>query len=442
MIDADANTTFVNPRMAEMLGYTIEEMVGRHLYSFMDEQGIALAERNLERRRQGIHEQHDFEFLRKDGSRLYASLEASPIFDDEGNYAGALAGIQDTTDRVKTTARLQESEERYRELVEKISDAIYTLDQEGVITFVSPAIERLLGYPPERIMGQPFGKFVLPEDLDQVAASFQEMISGRERGPSEYRVVAASGEIRWVSLSSQVIFDGEQVTGVRGVLTDISERVWTQEQREQAVAAAERERLARDLHDAVTQSLFSVSAIAEAVPAIWERDRAEARRGLEELRQLTRGALAEMRSLLLELRPSSLTEQKLDALVHQLVEAMAGRTRMPINTQVTGDCNLPAEARIALYRIAQEALNNVVKHSRASRATVELHCEVGYARLRVSDDGRGFDPLTVPHGHLGLDIMRERAQTIGAELRIESRPGQGTQVLVKWQVNPEGEHDG
>ena len=442
MIDPDSRTTFVNPRMAEMLGYTVEEMMGRHLFSFMDDQGIGLAERNLERRRQGIHEQHDFEFLRKDGSRLYASLETSPIFDGEGNYAGSLAGVQDITNRVQITERLRESEERYRDLVEKISDVIYAIDQQGIITYVSPAIEQMLGYLPEQIIGQPFGQFVLPEDLDQVAANFQELVSGRERGSNEYRVVAASGEVRWIRLSSQPIFDGGQVSGVRGVLTDISERVWTQEQREEAAATAERERLARDLHDAVTQSLFSVSAIAEALPAVWERDHAEARRGLEELRQLTQGALAEMRTLLLELRPSALTEQRLDVLVPQLTEAMTGRTRMPITTQVTGDCTLPAEARIALYRIAQEALNNIVKHARASMATVELHCRPGYARLRISDDGRGFDPATVQRGQLGLDIMRERAQATGAELRIESQRGEGTDVLVEWQANPEGEFDG
>ena len=442
MIDADSHTIFVNPRMAEMLGYTVEEMAGKHLFSFMDEQGIALAERNLERRRQGIYEQHDFEFLRKDGSRLYASLETSPILDEEGNYAGSLAGVQDTTDRVRTMARLRESEERYRDLVEKISDVIYTIDREGVITYVSPAIERLLGYPSEQVLGQRFGRFVMPEDLGTMAASFQGLISGRDRGPSEYRLVTASGKVRWIHLSSQVISEGERVTGVRGVLTDISERVWAQEQREEAAAAAERERLARDLHDAVTQSLFSVSAIAEALPTIWERDQAQARLGLEELRQLTQGVLAEMRTLLLELRPSALTEQELDVLVPQLTEAMTGRTRMPITTRVTGDCNLPAEARIALYRIAQEALNNIVKHARASRATVELHCDAGYARLRISDDGHGFDPLRVPHGHLGLDIMRERAQAIGAELCIESQSDKGTRILVEWQVSPEGEHNG
>ncbi|MBN1137587.1 MAG: PAS domain S-box protein, partial [Anaerolineae bacterium] len=131
-IDQDANTSFVNRRMAEMLGYSVEEMLGRPLLSFMDEAGVEACKRNLERRRQGICEQHDFQFLRKDGTRFYASLETSSISDEEGNYAGSLAGVQDITDRVQTTERLRESEERYRDLVEKISDVIYALDWEGV----------------------------------------------------------------------------------------------------------------------------------------------------------------------------------------------------------------------------------------------------------------------------------------------------------------------
>jgi PAS domain S-box-containing protein len=443
VIDREAQTTFVNPRMAEMLGYTVEEMVGRHLFSFMDEDGIETGKRNLARRHDGIREQHDFEFVRKDGSRLYASMATSPIYDDDGNYAGAIAGVQDVTDRVKATARLRESEERYRELVEQVSDVIYALDTDGTLMYVNPAIEGLLGYEPEQVIGQPFSKFILPADLGRISENFQQLASGRLLGPNEYRVVAASGEVRWIRISSQPIVDGDQVTGMRGVLTDISERVFAGEQREEAAAAAERERLARDLHDAVTQSLFSVSAIAEALPVVWERDRAAARRGLEELRQLTQGALAEMRTLLLELRPSALTEQRLDLLLHQLTEAMAGRTRVPVTIQATGDCALPPEeVRIAFYRIAQEALNNTTKHARATAVRVELDCRPEYARLHISDDGRGFDPDHIQPGHLGMDIMCERAQAIGAAFWVESQPDQGTHVQVEWQGLREGEDDG
>jgi PAS domain S-box-containing protein len=437
VIDQDARTTFVNPRMAEMLGYTAEEMAGKHLFSFMDEAGIEIAKRNLERRKEGIGEQHDFEFLRKDGSRLYASLETSSIFEEDGTYAGAIAGLQDITERVKAAERLRESEERYRDLVEKISDVLYALDTQGVIRYVSPAIEPLLGYRPEQVTGKSFSQFIPPEDLDRVAQNLKELTSGELLGPNEYRVISASGEVRWIRLSSQPVIENDQVTGIRGVLTDISERVRAAEKREEAAAAAERERLARDLHDAVTQSLFAASAIAEALPSVWERDEVAARRGVEELRRLTQGALAEMRTLLLELRPAALTEQELEVLLHQLAEAMTGRTRIPVSVEVRGSCSLPAEVRIALYRIAQEALNNISKHARASMARIDLGCCADSARLRISDDGRGFDPEGLPSGRLGMDIMRERAQAIGASLSVESQPGQGTCIQAEWHNSQE-----
>ncbi|MBU7016743.1 MAG: PAS domain S-box protein [Theionarchaea archaeon] len=107
VIDEDAYTIFVNTRMAEMLGYTVEEMVGIHLFSFMDKEGVAVCKRYIERRKQGIQEQHDFEFLRKDGTPLYAAIETSPIIDDEGRFKGAIAGVMNITERKKAERKLQ-----------------------------------------------------------------------------------------------------------------------------------------------------------------------------------------------------------------------------------------------------------------------------------------------------------------------------------------------
>ena len=207
---------------------------------------------------------------------------------------------------------------------------------------------------------------------------------------------------------------------------------------EQAAIAAERNRLARELHDAVTQSLFSASLIAEVLPLVWERHPEEARRGLEELRRLTAGALAEMRSLLLELRPATLTEQTLGLLIRRLADAMAARTRVPVDVTLSGDRRLPADVHIALYRITQEALNNISKHARASRACVHLHCGLEGLTLRIADDGRGFDAETVQSHQLGLAIMRERAGAIGAGFKIRSDPGQGTEIRVTWPGATEG----
>jgi GAF domain-containing protein/ligand-binding sensor domain-containing protein len=212
------------------------------------------------------------------------------------------------------------------------------------------------------------------------------------------------------------------------------------EQAQQAAVLEERSRLARDLHDAVTQTLFSASLIAEAVPATWEMDEGEGRELLHELQRLTRGALAEMRTLLLELRPAALMETSLSDLLRQLAAAIAGRAGAPVEVTVEGECLVPPEVHVALYRIAQEALNNVVKHARASNVTVDMTCG-GFdggqrVKVQIKDDGRGFDQDAVSPDHLGLSIMRERAQAIGADLSVTSAPGSGTEVAVVWEPAP------
>jgi len=203
---------------------------------------------------------------------------------------------------------------------------------------------------------------------------------------------------------------------------------------EQAAVVAERSRLARDLHDAVTQMLFSASLIAEVLPRLWERNPDEGRRRLDELRQLARGALAEMRTLLLELRPSRLTEASLGDLLRQLIEAVSGRAQVPITLEVEGECTtLPGDVQVSLYRTAQEALNNVAKHAQANQAIVSLNCQPNQIYLSISDDGRGFAFKSVTPDNLGLTIMHERAEAIGAELEIKSEIGQGTNVVVVWK---------
>jgi signal transduction histidine kinase len=199
---------------------------------------------------------------------------------------------------------------------------------------------------------------------------------------------------------------------------------------EETAAAAERSRLARDLHDAVTQTLFSASLIAEVLPRLWERNPAEGQRRLAEIRELTRGALAEMRTLLLELRPSALVEADLGDLLRQLAESITGRARIPVTVTLEGSCQEEPEVKVALYRVAQEALNNAAKHSEASRVQITLRCTSNLVELRVSDDGRGFDIESVPPDHLGLGIMQERAEAIGAKLSIQSQIGRGTEITT------------
>ena len=212
------------------------------------------------------------------------------------------------------------------------------------------------------------------------------------------------------------------------------ENAYLYEQAEKTAIIAERSRLARELHDAVTQTLFSASLIADVTPVIWKRSPEEGLQHLEELRQLTRGALAEMRTLLLEMRPESLNRADLKTLITQLADAFVGRVRISVDLQINGVCDLSQEVKIVFYRVTQEALNNIAKHSGARQVSLYLDCQPGSLQVCIQDDGLGFDAAAIPPGHMGVAIMRERASSIGAFLSIESQPGQGTTVRLDWKA--------
>jgi signal transduction histidine kinase len=206
--------------------------------------------------------------------------------------------------------------------------------------------------------------------------------------------------------------------------------------REGERAALERQRIARDLHDSVSQSLFSTTLHVRTAQRALEQEQLNASgpvgEELGEIGQLTRGALAEMRALILELRPGALAEEGLVAALSKQAAALSAREGLVI--EVDGpDARLPLgpEVEEQLYRLGQEALANVVKHARASSATVRIAANDDIVTIEVHDDGRGFDPAAVGPEHFGLRSMRGRVADLGGRLEITSTPGGGTVLRVE-----------
>ncbi|MGE5374466.1 MAG: PAS domain S-box protein, partial [Bacteroidota bacterium] len=361
--------------------------------------------------------------------------------------------------------------------------AVMTLGRRPIA--FNAATERIIGYRMEEIRDIDPRSLTVPEDRSMDIELFEELLAGRRDSyVMERRYRHKDGRIFWARINYSLVRDMDgQPDYLVGIIEDIddqkraAERLAEQEadylltlqqrveerthkleeanqllhqemeQRtkiEQELAekaaeeavAADRTRLARDLHDAVTQTLFSASLIAEVLPDLWEMDVDEAKRSTEELRQLTRGALAEMRTLLLELRPATLTQTRLSDLIKQLCEAFIGRSRLPIKLSIEGDCQLPPEVQIAVYRIAQESLNNVFKYARATQVDVNLSILENTIRFETYDNGIGFDMSTIKPTSLGMRIMRERAEAIGADFQVTSQPGSGTCVEVIWNRDP------
>jgi signal transduction histidine kinase len=200
----------------------------------------------------------------------------------------------------------------------------------------------------------------------------------------------------------------------------------------QSVAAIEeRQRLARELHDSVSQALYGIALGARTARTQLDRDPAAAREPVDYVLSLAEAGLAEMRALIFELRPESLEKEGLVAALEKQVAATRARYGFTVTAALGDEPDLSPAAREAFYRVAQEALHNIVKHARPTEVDVRLASDGGGVELRVRDNGVGFDPAGEFAGHLGLESMRERAARVGAVLSIDSSPGGGTTVALR-----------
>jgi PAS domain S-box-containing protein len=340
--------------------------------------------------------------------------------------------------------QVQQSESKYRELFQANKDgiAIFVLSPDRATrTFVeiNEAAHAMLGYTKEEMFN--LTPDVLEPEITAERTQFlkDELLS---KGTVTFETVLACKDGRRIhaAFTSQIIqYGGQQA--VMNIIHDITERKRAEEmmrQRDadmQRSALEERQRLARDLHDAVSQTLFSASFTSEMLlrqrrtitpRALWKN--------IKHLSALVTSALGEMRILLLELRPESLVNADLPTLLSHLIDAAGSRVNAEISLDAQGDYELPVEPKIAFYRIAQEALNNIIKHADASKVNLHLRIQAGAIELRVEDNGIGLHGGKTAGSKMGLSIMRERASEVGAHLKIVSEKNKGTQVVCKWKA--------
>jgi PAS domain S-box-containing protein len=470
LIAPDGRVLAVNPVLAELAGRSESELtaLGGQGITYPEDQDVGRPEFYDVMAGKRDSYQVEKRYVHRDGRVQWMRQSVSAVRDAAGKPLYLVVIAEDIDERKRAVEELRESEARFRAMYDNAAVGMAMVSLDRRILSVNETSARITGYSVEELRNSDPGGLSHPDDVAIGMAQFRDLVAGKiPQLQMEKRFIRKGGEIFWgrVSYSAVPGKDGRPEYLV-GLIEDISEERLAQEQlaaqetayrrqleqriaerteelsaanerlREKAAqdaVIAERTRLARDLHDAVTQTLFSTTLIAEVIPDLWEMNPVEGQRRLEELRLLTRGALAEMRTLLVELRPNALTEIPLPVLLRQLTEAIAGRSRITIQLNAEGERYLPADVQVGLYRIAQEALNNVFKHARATQAIVTLRLG-DPVRLTVADNGTGFDPGAVSANHLGLRIMRERAEGIGAHFSLYSEPGEGTQISVVWNV--------
>jgi PAS domain S-box-containing protein len=480
-----------NPAACQMHGYSRQEFIGLGLGIFMDIEGKTLLREQIQTAGSGGAFEALVVHTRKDGLQFYMEERMSVIV-----FCGRpclLSVMRDVSQRIQTEKILSQQIEdqmreqatllaishtlastleiqpgmildQVREIIECTHCALFALEESALVTLATRGTPQLEGSEPFHIHLQ--GDETLAAlfnghnsiriaDIwsDDVHAQFLRTLL------SDTAAILLKGMSSWMWVPLAV--KGRIIGGV-GVAHE-KRNFFTSHHADLALSVAnqaaitmvnaelykdaqklgileERQNLARNLHDAINQSLFSAGLIAEVLPRLWEREPEEARRSLEDLRRLTRGALAEMRSLLVELRPSAIIDTELGDLLQLLGNAFTGRTNIPVVVTVTGDGTLPAETQIVLYRICQEALNNIAKHAKASQVKINVLLESGMFELHIRDNGRGFNPADQPpSGHYGLSMMRERAESVGATLLVTSQMGQGTEIAIRWTIIPKKE---
>ncbi len=338
--------------------------------------------------------------------------------------------------------QLRQSEESYRGLFENATGAIEVHDLNGRIVNANKAFEKLTGYGSEELQGLDVTKFLAPKDVKAV----EELLRAQYRGDAvdnliEFPLTRRDGTQAIVELMPSLIIRNGHPVGVQSIARDVTEQRRMQENLRYYVSQvlkaqeSERLRIARELHDDTAQALTGVSRRLDMLSSGAEVPEDVANR-LDELREQTDTILDGVRRFSQDLRPPVLDDLGLLPALKWLLIALEEQDGIESNTRLLGDPRrLPRDAELALFRIAQEALSNVRKHSHASAVELTLDFREGSIAMTVADNGNGFElpPSTgdlAASGKLGLIGMQERARLLGGTIDMESKPGEGTKVVV------------
>lgn len=373
-------------------------------------------------------------------ARAASAIQNAQLFEQSQRYVAELEEI--IVERERAEVALRESEERYRELFENAKDAIYVHDLEGTYLKINRAAEKLSGYMREEIVGHNFVEFVAQEHIRFVRNSFCAKLAQRGETSYEVDVIAKDGRRVPVEVSSRAIYENGKIVGVQGMARDITERKLAQDALQvfsrQLIEAQEEERrrIARELHDQIGQILTAVKMNLYMVQQFCHGSEAGSR--VKDNIEAVDEALRLVRDLSIDLRPPVLDDFGLVTALQWYVDRYANRTGLSVD--VVSDLPDPnerfsRELETACFRIAQEALTNVVRHANASQVIVELNKDGNSLSLLVKDNGLGFDLESLQKrapraATLGLVSMQERAHAAGGTIEIESERSKGTRIRV------------
>src|SRR5580692_4257999 len=461
--DASGQILRANKSFCDLVGFSEDELRERSILEIThagDRESTRAYLEDIQRGRAQIHELEK-RYVRQDGEVVWGRTSVVFLLPD-GRAPYSIVVVQDITERKRAEELLRESEERFRAIFENAALGTSLVDRQGHVIKCNPAIQKMLGYTEQELRSMAFTTFTHPDDIDLDWELYRELVDGkRDKYEIEKRYLTKDGRVMWGQLTVSRVKskDGAPAEYMVGMVEDITERKraegqlktahdqLTKELAERTLAEAEiarlsvslinaqeeeRTRIARELHDNLSQQIAGLGIALSNIKRQIPEDRREAREQAERAYDRVLAIGEGVRYLSHQLHPAILEHSGLVAALESYCTEFESLTKVNATIQAEGTFDdLSANATLGIFRIAQEALQNVWKHSGVREAGICLARAREHMRLQISDRGIGFDP-TQPSKEAGLGLvsMRERAKLLGGTLTVESSARRGTTIIV------------
>ena len=453
--DQEGRVVFLNPAFTRVFGWTMEELLGKRV-PYVPEANWPETIAGIEKVLTNPDGYYSYEGKRltKNGEVLDVIISASAYRDRHGENQGMIANLRDITARKRAELALRDSEEKYRSVMEASGEPMVVYDTEGRVTYLNPAFTSVFGWTMEELLGKKV-PYVPDPNWPETLAAIEDVFKAPEGYYGfESRRCTKSGETIDVIISASAYRDEQGVP--RGMVANLKD-ITARKRAEEALARSEnrlrqlssqllsaqeteRKRVAQELHDGIGQALTGIRfGLANALGQTDESGSMTMVEPLESLIPVIQGAMEEVRRISMDLRPYILDDLGILATITwccRIFRSMHTGISIEKETDVREE-DVPESLKVVIFRVLQEALNNIAKHSNADLVHVFLHHRDGGIRLSVSDNGDGFDTEralaaeSIRRG-FGLTSMKERVQLSGGVFSIQTMSGEGTTIAAEW----------
>lgn len=450
LLDADYNTVFVNKKLTEILEYDTEEIMGKHIFNFMDEDDKATAVEIMSRRKEGKSEIIERRFRTKSGKLIWTSISATPIKLNDENFSGSLAMVTDITERFQASEKLKKNEQQLKEAQKIAHLGNYSYDFRTKVWKCSEVVDEMSGLLPEEIPN--FDNWIAmmaPEFKEQYLKELEDTILHARANfghYQDYKIIRAhSGEERWISITGEIEYDAAGMpVSLFGTLQDVTTRKMEEKQLHdlnvqlrnlsshlQTVREEERTHIAREIHDELGQQLTVLKMDIFTLKNKMTSESAMMQKKINQMIEMVDTAIQTLKRIATELRPGILDHLGLVAALEWNAKEFQKRSGIQcnFNSNAVSD-NFTTEINTTVFRIFQESLTNVARHSKADHVDAKLYEKEKMLILEVNDNGVGIQDRNKKTSW-GLLGMKERAIILDGDFTVKELKEGGTNVTLK-----------